>query len=263
MVLIPLADAVGLNKQTIHLVATDMDGTLTRHGRFTSSLFEALEALADANISVLLVTGRSAGWVQGLKTYLPVTGAIAENGGVFLSPESEKAEILTEILDLKLHRQQLAEMFEYLKRQFPLIIESADNCFRLTDWTFDIQELTFPELQLMEKLCAEKGWGFTYSNVQCHIKPLKQDKDTSLLQVIKKYFPNLNAKQVVTVGDSPNDESLFDPSNFPLSVGVANVVRYKTKLKHLPVYVTAMEEGEGFAELTRLLLRSQATQPES
>lgn len=256
MSLLPLSTQTDLTKETIRLVATDMDGTLTRYGKFTPSLFQALEALAAANVAVLLVTGRSAGWVQGLRTYLPVTGAIAENGGVFFSTESEPPEFLTPIPDLILHRQQLAQTFTYLKTQFPQITESTDNCFRLTDWTFDVQGLSSQQLQQLQNLCAEKGWGFTYSTVQCHIKPMNQDKASSLLQVLNKYFPLLRTEQIITVGDSPNDESLFDSSRFPLSVGVANVLHYTSKLKYLPTYVTSAEEGEGFSELARLLLGS-------
>jgi HAD superfamily hydrolase (TIGR01484 family) len=254
MPLTPLSADVFLQK--IPLVATDMDGTLTREGRFTAALFQSLEALAAANIDVLVVTGRSAGWVQGLKTYLPVAGAIAENGGVFFSPDSEAPTLLTPIPDLIHHRQQLAATFQDLQTHFPQLTESVDNCFRLTDWTFDIQGLTLLELQQLERLCIEAGWGFTYSTVQCHIKPKSQDKATSLLQVLKTHFPHLNPKQIITVGDSPNDESLFNQSLFPLSVGVANVLHYRSKLTYLPTYVTSQAEGDGFTELAQLLLQT-------
>lgn len=60
-----------------------MDGTLTRLGKFTADLLQVLEDLQAAGISVLIVTGHSAGWVSGLVSYLPVQGAIAENGGLF------------------------------------------------------------------------------------------------------------------------------------------------------------------------------------
>jgi hydroxymethylpyrimidine pyrophosphatase-like HAD family hydrolase len=59
-----------------------MDGTLTRSGRFSSALLQDLEVLALAGIPVVIVTGRSAGWVSGLLHYLPIVGAIAENGGI-------------------------------------------------------------------------------------------------------------------------------------------------------------------------------------
>jgi hydroxymethylpyrimidine pyrophosphatase-like HAD family hydrolase len=47
-----------------------MDGTLTIAGKFTSQGLQAFEQLATANLPVLLVTGRSAGWVSGLMHYL-------------------------------------------------------------------------------------------------------------------------------------------------------------------------------------------------
>ena len=135
MSLIPLSTQASLFPETIHLIATNMDGTLTRRGRFTSALLQALEAFASAKIPVIIITGRSAGWVQGLKSYLPVTGAIAENGGVFFA---------TDIV--------------------------------------------------------------------------------------------------------------FDSSQFPYSVGVANVLHYTSQLRYLPTYVTSAGEGEGFNELAQLLL---------
>ncbi|OKH40517.1 HAD family hydrolase [[Phormidium ambiguum] IAM M-71] len=258
MTLIPLSSKKIFTNKNINLIATDMDGTLTRYGKFSASLFKALEALAVANISVLIVTGRSAGWVQGLKSYLPVTGAIAENGGVFFLGNSEEPKLLTPIADLITHRQNLATTFAYLKSHFPKIKESTDNPFRLTDWTFDVQGLTIAELHQLEQLCQAKNWGFTYSTVQCHIKPEKQTKATSLLQVLNSYFPQLTTENLITVGDSPNDETLFDQSIFPVSVGVANVLHYQDKLKFLPTYVTSLAEGEGFRELAELVLQMRS-----
>ena len=46
----------------------------------------------------------------------------------------------------------------------------------LTDWTFDVAELTTKELEEINNICWEEGWSFTYSTVQCHIKPQFQEK---------------------------------------------------------------------------------------
>ncbi|MGE5660345.1 MAG: HAD family hydrolase [Actinomycetota bacterium] len=254
MSLIPLSDRAACAKGNISLIAADMDGTLTRQGKFTAPLFEALEQLADAKIAVVIVTGRSAGWVQGLKAYLPVTAAIAENGGLFYWAECEEPEILTTLGNLTEHRQQLAQTFEYLKAQFPQITESADNRFRLTDWTFSVAGLTGSELAVLAQLCRTQGWSFTYSTVQCHIKPIQQNKASSLRQVLSRHFPQLAPEQIITIGDSPNDESLFDPIYFPYSVGVANLLDYADQMQYLPTYVTTQEEGEGFCELAQLLV---------
>lgn len=240
----------------IRLVATDMDGTLTQQGQFTATLWQALEHLAAAEIPVLIVTGRSAGWVSGLVNYLPIWGAIAENGGLFFSKQTPEPEPLVTIPDLVVHRQKLAQTFQQLQADFPKLKESTDNRFRMTDWTFDIAGLSLAEIQAMNAYCQDQGWGFTYSNVQCHIKPIEQDKAVGLQQVLHQYFPECQPENVVTVGDSPNDVSLFDPSLFPVSVGVANVSHYADQLVHQPVYVTSEAEGLGFWQLASWLDKS-------
>ncbi|MFM2062398.1 MAG: hypothetical protein RLZZ507_2068 [Cyanobacteriota bacterium] len=245
--------------KNIRLVATDMDGTLTQEGKFTSSLLQALENLAAAGVQVLIVTGRSAGWVSGLSSLMPVAGALAENGGLFYSAHKLESVALTPIPDVAKHRQHLATTFTKLQSQFSQIKESVDNRFRITDWTFDVADLTSDEIQYLSNICQHEGWGFTYSNVQCHIKPQGQDKAMGLLQVLREYFPEYSLNQVVTVGDSPNDESLFDSRYFPISVGVANVMKYANQLQYQPAYVTTAAEGEGFLELSSYILQSLST----
>ena len=141
-----------------------------------------------------------------------------------------------------------------MQNKFPQIKESADNSFRVTDWTFDIGDLTSLQLATMTDICQENGFGFTYSTVQCHIKPLQQDKAVGLDRVLKTYFSHLTPQQVVTVGDSPNDESLFNPDSFPLSVGVANLSHYSDRLKYQPKYITSLPEVAGFCQLANNLL---------
>ncbi len=257
MAFVPLADVVNSDLfKNIRLIATDMDGTLTQNGKFTGELLQAFEDLNATNIKVIIVTGRSAGWVSGLANYLPIAGAIAENGGLFYPSTGEAAIALTSIPNLSTHRQQLAEIFHKLQLEFPQLCESSDNVFRITDWTFDVQGLSLNQIQKMSEKCYNLGWGFTYSNVQCHIKPLNQDKANGLMQVLQKYFPKYTLEQVACVGDSPNDEALFNPSYFPISVGVANALEYANQLKYQPAYMTTALEGEGFCELAREIFRS-------
>lgn len=249
----PIAHAHNLHR--IRLIATDMDGTLTMQGKFSSSLLPALERLNRAEIQVLIVTGRSAGWMSGLVNYLPIWGAIAENGGLFYRSDSQ--ELLVPIPDVPLHRQQLATMFEKLRLYFPNLQESQDNAFRLTDWTFDVAGLTLKEIEAMHSLCQDNGWGFTYSNVQCHIKLAAQDKASGLNQILHTYFSHYDRQQIATAGDSPNDESLFDACQFPISIGVANVQHYQSQLQHLPTYLTSSAEGKGFCEFVNAVLASR------
>ncbi|MGG6265965.1 HAD family hydrolase [Leptolyngbya sp. AN03gr2] len=243
----PLNCAANLN--SIQLIATDMDGTLTIDQKFTPQLLQAFDRLNQAGIAVLIVTGRSAGWVSGLVNYLQIVGAIAENGGLFYQGETQ--ELLVPIPDVKLHRQKLAELFLELRSYFPQIQESHDNAFRLTDWTFDVSRLSLEDLRRLNSLCQRSGFGFTYSNVQCHIKLADQDKAQGLLKVLEKHFSQYKLEHIATVGDSPNDESLFQ---FPMSIGVANIQHYQTQLQQLPAYITTQPEGLGFCEFVDAVL---------
>ncbi|MEL6580176.1 MAG: HAD-IIB family hydrolase [Cyanobacteria bacterium J06621_12] len=239
--------------QNIRLIATDMDGTLTQGEKFSAELFQTLNQLSAAGIDVLVTTGRSAGWVQAIATYLPVVGAIAENGGLLYWGQDPQPHLLGG-MDIEHHRLELQRVFKLLQNKFTQIEESEDNRFRVTDWTFEVSNLSADELEKIEQICQSEGYGFTYSTIQCHIKPREQDKAYGLQQVIPQYFPDLKPEEIVTIGDSPNDESMFNQVEFPLSVGVANVAKYCDRLKYLPAYVTNKSEGAGFCELAELII---------
>ncbi len=255
MTLISISEPSVINQlKPINLIATDIDGTLTQQGLFTSKFLLTLENLQKNKIKVVLITGRSAGWCQGIVNYLPVWGIIAENGGIYCLKKTQTIEKLTPLTNLTEHRQGLKESFEYLQTQFPQLQSSSDNLFRLTDWTFDCHNLSQDDLLDIEKVCNDHNWGFTYSHIQGHLKPQEQNKANGLMMLKKSYFPNLPQNQIVTVGDSPNDESLFNQDLFPVSVGVANILNYQERLQHKPVYVTHSTQIDGFCELVQLLI---------
>ncbi|MDR9402696.1 MAG: HAD hydrolase family protein, partial [Halothece sp. Uz-M2-17] len=218
----------------VRLIATDFDGTVTEKGQLTASAIQALVKLQQFGIAVVIVTGRSAGWVNGLRHYLPVAGAIAENGGVYNSEPDTSPDLLVSLPSLTQHRQNLSQVFQKLRIAFPHLEEATDNPFRFTDWTFDVAGLSESDLMQLQEHSEEEGYSFTYSSVQCHIKPQTQDKATGLKTVLSKYFPDLKPEEILTIGDSPNDESLFNPDLFPLSVGVANIQHYTQQLIHTP-----------------------------
>ncbi len=242
----------------IRLIASDVDGTLTHNGKFSSDFISTLLNLQSAGITVLLMTGRSAGWISALVNYLPVAGAIAENGGLFLQPNGQQ-NLLSSIPNISRHRILLENTFHHIRQLFPHLRPSTDNQFRITDWTFDVDDLSTDDLQAISSQCRQMGWSFTYSNVQCHIKPPHQDKATGLDTVLKNHFSDLISQQVLTVGDSPNDEAMFNPDLFPISFGVANVRHYQDMMLHLPQYITQASEFAGFQELAQLLLPNSVT----
>lgn len=238
----------------IQLVATDMDGTLTQEGSFSSALLVALESLRERNIDVMIVTGRSAGWVSGLVNYLPVVGAIAENGGLYIDKKSPEPLILPDIPRMSQHRDRLSQIFTKLQQRYPQLRPSVDNPYRLTDWTFDIAGLSDEDISELKDLCHKSAMGFTYSNVQCHIQVPRQNKAAGLSRVLQRKFAHIASKNALTIGDSPNDESLFDAAQFSNSVGVANVEHYLPVLNHAPAFITEKPEVQGFLEVVDTLL---------
>ena len=259
---------------TIRLVACDMDGTLTLQGKFCDRLLSLLQRLEAAKIPTFIVTGRSAGWVSGLVEYLPIAGAIAENGGIFFSADYPQGLPLVELAPMgednrnsvpqsaittpyHQHRQQLSELFVGMQSQWPQLVPSADNPYRLTDWTFDKNDLPDDVLGEMTQYCLDRGWGFTYSSIQCHLKRIEQSKQAGLLQVISLGMETpLSGSDMLTFGDSPNDETLFDVSVFPYSVGVLNLKPYLSTLKHQPRWLASQAEFLGVSEVLNLLLEN-------
>ncbi|MGB3534531.1 MAG: HAD family hydrolase [Microcoleaceae cyanobacterium] len=261
MVLKPINTAIAhSNLSDIRLIATDVDGTLTQDEKFTPKLIQAIDKLSQVGIEVMLITGRSAGWVQALNHYLPVRGAMAENGGIFYDKNHHIPQFITPISDPDKHRQNLAKMFQSLTVDFPNLQPSTDNLFRLTDWTFDVKGLDLNTIKKLAQRCITEGWGFTYSTVQCHIKPQFQEKATGLKQVLSDYFPHLSPQQIITIGDSPNDESLFDQTLFPQSVGVANLLKYTEQLTHKPTFITTESEVDGFCQLVEILINCHSSE---
>lgn len=237
---------------SIKLIATDMDGTLTHKGLFDARLLQRLEELHKRRIPVLITTGRSAGWVSALAEYLPIVGAIAENGGILFTPKYPEGIPLIEMGDPQKFRQQEQQVFETLQHQYPHIRPSADNSFRITDWTFDRLGLSIQALEDMKHQCQSLGWSFTYSSIQCHIKAPMQSKQLGLLKALEAHFPDpLKANQLLTIGDSPNDTELLDVSVFHYSVGVANIKPYLATMTAQPHWVCAQPELFGFLEITQ------------
>ena len=72
-------------------VFTDIDDTLTRDGAIEPEALAALQALAQAAIPVIAITGRPAGWSEPFALDWPVAAIVAENGGVMLRRDATGA----------------------------------------------------------------------------------------------------------------------------------------------------------------------------
>ena len=65
-------------------VLTDIDDTLTRDGAIEPMALQALQQMAQAQLPVIAITGRPAGWSEPFAMAWPVAAIVAENGAVML-----------------------------------------------------------------------------------------------------------------------------------------------------------------------------------
>lgn len=80
----PLSLAPADTFSSVRFLLTDMDETLTHHGRLSARTYTALERLQAGGIRVIPVTAAPAGWCDQMARMWPVDGVIAENGGLFI-----------------------------------------------------------------------------------------------------------------------------------------------------------------------------------
>lgn len=233
----------------IRLVATDVDGTLTKGTALDPEVVRVIGALVEAGIDVLPISGRPAGEVLGLSRYLPgVRRAIAENGLLEVAPD-EPIRWLDDPPDPK----ALRAVGEQLNARFDAGLRLApDHPFRLGDVAYERDGRDPEVLATMKDHAAQLGVCLVWSSVHVHLTPRPPDKGRGLLRYAADY--DLDPGTILTIGDAPNDEGLFVAGRFGVTVGTADVTRQRDDLSALPRYVTDDRESGGFLQVAAALL---------
>lgn len=257
-----------LDATRISGVFTDIDDTLTRDGLLHPQTFAALWQLHAAGITVVPVTGRSAGWAHMVLKTWPVAAVIAESGGVYLArrPGSDPAQMLTVLHDdperVNDDRIRLGECGERIMREIPGLAQASDNRYRLVDYALDYCEevvrATPDEVARAIEIFVASGFSARASSVHINAWRGSFDKGPMALRLIDDlYGGTVLARRDawVFVGDAANDVSMY--ALFPTSVGVANIIPMLAGLSHQPAYLTPSAYGDGFVELARHLLASR------
>ena len=73
---------------------TDIDDTLTLHGRLPAEAFDALWRLKRAGIKVVPITGRPAGWCDLIARQWPVDGVVGENGAFYFRYDEQAKKMI-------------------------------------------------------------------------------------------------------------------------------------------------------------------------
>jgi HAD superfamily hydrolase (TIGR01484 family) len=260
--LVPLRSA---NLARVRAVFTDVDGTLTSGGLLRASTIEALEQLQRARVPVVLVSGRPSGFAETWLRTLPVTGVIAENGGLYLvrRPSGRLRKVYARPARLRpVERRRLWRAVLAALRAVPGARLSTDSLFTEVDLALDYNEevkLGARGAEALETFLRRRGIQAVRSSVHVNAWVGRFDKAWMVRRFLRREWgAALRARDMswVYVGDSFNDAPLF--SAFHLSIGVANVLEVLPELASPPRYVTRGAEGRGFEEVARALLRQRA-----
>ncbi len=195
--------------EAVSLVAIDVDGTLTYKEPYIHlGAIKSLRSLGK-EVPITLVTGNPYPIAYALTVYLrpydKVIG-IAENGAVIYIGNREILEGNIEVME---------NVRKFLMKRGYYKYISEDSKFRFVDIALRMK----PEDQeRLKKDLSEAGFDVetTSSGYAIHVLPREISKGTGLLTLCKEM--NISCKEVVAIGDSYNDISMFSAAGLSITL---------------------------------------------
>lgn len=254
-------------RRNVRFLLTDIDDTLTSHGRLKAHAYGALERLEAAGIAVIPITGRPAGWCDMIARFWPVAGIVGENGALYMQYDRTAKKMRRRFWQSEAERQTARAKLTALAAQIlagvPGTALASDQQYRecdlAIDFCEDVSALPASEVARIVTLFEEAGATAKVSSIHVNGWFGAWDK----LSMTRQFFADVFGQPLeqllpacVFAGDSPNDAPMF--GHFPLAVGVANVRPFLPQIAAPPKFITRGEGGDGFVELADALLASRA-----
>jgi HAD superfamily hydrolase (TIGR01484 family) len=263
-----LCNAARRDFEGASVLLCDLDDTLTFEGRMLAASFAALERLDAAGVRIIVVTGRPAGWCDMIARMWPVAAVVGENGAFYFRYDRTERKMLRRFqrndAERSVDQGRLAQIFAEICTRYPHVRLSADQSYRISDYAVDMCEDVAPlsQAEIDDIVAIFTAGGATAKISSIHVNAWigEFSKLQMSLALLDEVFavPERDAKdKVVYVGDSPNDEPMFE--FFPRSVGVANVKAFLPSMRHHPAWVTDGAGGHGFVELSQILHGAHGT----
>ncbi len=260
----PLSTMPDAVRRGIRGVFTDIDDTLSTHGRLTAEAYAAMERLRAAGRLVVPITGRPAGWCDHIARMWPVDAVVGENGALYMRYDGATRRLARRFVDdepvRRACRARLLTVAQKIIAAVPGCALASDQGYRETDLAIDFREDVPPlPREAVDRIVAMmQAEGMTAKTSSIHVNGWfgTYDKLSMTRSLCAEAFGvdiDAERERFVFVGDSPNDAPMF--AFFANSVGVANVRELADRIATLPAYVTTDEAGAGFAELADFLLR--------
>lgn len=263
MNLLPLQQMPRGDLAQLKLVLTDIDDTLTLHGRLPAIAYIALERLQKASIKVIAITGRPAGWCDLIARIWPVDAVVGENGAFYFQYDASAKKMRRVYAQTELVRcgnaERLHALAEDVIKHFPGTAWASDQAYREIDVAIDFAEDVPPlALALAQDIALEfhkNGAQAKVSSIHVNAWFGEHNKLTMSLRMMQELFGidgHHSNSEIAYVGDSPNDAPMY--AHFSNGIGVANLLPFASLMSDLPRYITKGEGGIGFAEFSDALL---------
>jgi HAD superfamily hydrolase (TIGR01484 family) len=259
----PITDLPVGARRAVRAVLTDIDDTLTEHGRLPAIAYTAMARLKEAGLAVVPITGRPAGWCDLIARQWPVDGVVGENGAFYFRYDGATHTMVRRYAKTdearRKDRQALDAIRDAVLAEVPGAAVASDQNYREADLAIDFCEdvppLSKDAIQRIVEIFARFGATAKVSSIHVNGWFGSYDKLTTSSRFLREVLGidvRTDAEAVIFAGDSPNDAPMF--GFFPNSVGVANVLAFKDQLSAAPRWVTSQPSARGFAELADLLL---------
>ena len=223
---------------TIRLVFSDFDGTLTEGKDFSPFFLKTLDFLDERKIPLVIVTGRSKSWAHFFLTHFPMLTTVVSEGGGVVSFKDARGRVEDRPMIGSEEVRELESFVLRLKEHFPGIKLTADSFGRETDQAIEIFDAT----KEIENFVVKNNVNFSTSNVHFNFWCGEVSKYRAVSFLLKNHY-SFSLEECVYFGDSLNDESMF--RYFENSVGVSNIVNCLERLEHAPKIILDGAENRG------------------
>lgn len=263
----PLSDCPKATLAAIRGVLTDIDETVSTEGHLTAEAYGALQALKQAGLLVIPVTGRPAGWCDMIARFWPVDAVVGENGAFWMWQDKAAGKLRTRFIQSDVERADGRRRLEAVRadvlREVPGAGIASDQPYRLADLAVDFCEDVPPlprtEIERIVKIFERHGAHAKVSSIHVNGWFGDYDKLTTTRAMMAELLGvdlDRDAEHWVFSGDSPNDAPMF--GFFSNGVGVANVRDFAGAMPHQPRWVTQARSGAGFVELAHALVAARS-----
>lgn len=262
----PLAALPTAKLRSLKAVLTDIDDTLTLHGRLPAVAYAALEQLRGAGLKIIPVTGRPAGWCDHIARMWPVDAVVGENGAFYFAYD-EKGKRMERVYAQSpevraANTGRLWDIAKAVLKEFPGTAIASDQAYReidvAIDFCEDVPALPIATAQAIAERFHDTGAVAKVSSIHVNAWFGRHDKLSMSLKLLREKY-ELSHEQakgcVAYCGDSPNDAPMY--AGFPLGIGVANIRPLAHLMRDLPAYVTNGDGGAGFAEFAEAVLKAK------